>query len=188
MGEIFQLPDILLKSIFVGFGVVIPILKFTKSSDLKTIAVKDTFVLTAVQVLRIAGLLFFFVWLANVYDLSLKPVSDHGTTLSFTNRLFGPYWLHYAFSPLMYLLLSQLFWIKKLYLKKTPLITLAILLLILPSERILIIVTSFHRDYLPSSWAMYTINPVLHFVLNIIVFIFIIIPVMLLTGKLKKLS
>ena len=184
MGEIHQFPDILLKSIFVGFGVIIPILKLTKSSDLKIIAIKDAFVLTAVQVLRVAGLLFFILWCIESY-INYMPAFGNNPKESFLYDYY--FWLHW-YSPLMYFVISQLFWIKKLYLKKAALITLSLFLLILPSQFLLGILVTNARDYLPSSWTMYTINPLLHFVLNIIVFIFIIIPVMLLTGKLKKLS
>jgi hypothetical protein len=182
--EKFTILNVLAHSVFTGFGIVIPVVALLRTSNLKKIAVKEAFVLTAVQVLRVAGILYFILWLADTYIAmeSLQGVNAIDTS----NRLFGTYSFAYWFSPLMYLLLSQLFWIKKLYIKKAPLITLALMLLILPSQRLLIIITSFHRDYLPSSWVMYQGSIVLQVVLNIIVFIFIVFTVMLAGGKLKK--
>jgi Ni/Fe-hydrogenase subunit HybB-like protein len=51
----------------------------------------------------------------------------------------------------------QLFWFKKIRTNPTAIFILSIFVNIgMWFERFVIIVTSLHRDYLPSSWAMYT--------------------------------
>jgi hypothetical protein len=173
----------LLQSILTGFGIVIPIFALIRTSNLKTIAVKDLFILTAVQMVRLAGIAYFILWLITTWEQN-NELSD--APIPFKDRLFGPYWLPLLFAPVMTLVLSQLFWIKKLYMKKAALITFALLLLILPSQRVMFFVTSLHRDYLPSSWSITTGNMFIQTALNIIVFIFITFAVMLSSGKLKK--
>ena len=86
----------------------------------------------------------------------------------------------------MTLVLSQLFWIKKLYMKKAALITLALLLLILPSQRILLLLTQASGKYLPDGTETGTL--LLRLLLNIIVFIFVTFTIILAGGKLKKKS
>ncbi len=164
-----------------------PIVTLLRTSNLKKLAFKEAFILTGVQVLRFVGILYFILFCIDAY-LQYTTSSSNAGTVSVVPPMFGPYWIYYWFSPLMYLLLSQLFWIKKLYIKKVALITLAIMLLILPSQRFVVFITSFHRDYLPSSWIMYSGNMALQVLLNIVVFIFAVFTVMIATGKLKKLS
>lgn len=180
--------NLILGSIFIGFGFVIPIVALLKTSDLKKLKFKELFILTAVQAVRVSGIIYFVLWLVQMYFLYSKHLEDPAEIYSFENRLFGPYWLIYWFPPLMYLLLSQLFWIKKLYLRKPALITLCVLLLVLPSQRFLIFITAFHRDYLPSSWSMCQSDLIVEFALNIIVFIFIIITIMLAGNKFKHIK
>ena len=72
-------------------------------------------------------------------------------TLSYTliNRATGPYWLAFWLVLLLSIVLPQLFWLKKY---RTN-ILLSLLAAASPLyERLIILFTSFHRDYLPSSW------------------------------------
>lgn len=173
---------ILLQSILTGFGIVIPILALIRTSNIKTIAVKDLFILTAVQMVRLAGIAYFILWVIRTWEQNNIDMD----TFRFEEHLFGPYWLATIFSPVMALLLSQLFWIKRLYMKKAALVTFSLLLLILSSQRAMIFVTTFYRNYLPTSWSMRTGSIFIEIALNIIVFIFITFSVMLAGGKLKK--
>ncbi len=61
MHSVTDILNILLKSVFVGFGFVIPILALIRTSNIKAIAVKDLFILTAVQAVRIAGIFYFLL-------------------------------------------------------------------------------------------------------------------------------
>lgn len=178
--------NLILKSIFVGFGIVIPILALVKTSSLRAIEVKQLFILTAVQTVRVAGIPYIILFLVQTYFLyNTRPLSIWPDAAE--AMLFGPYWLTW-FSPLMYFLLSQLLWVKKLYIKRYALVTMSLFLLILPSRRFLMFIQVWYRDYLPSSWAMYTINPFIEVLLNIIVFTFVIFTIMLANGKFKKIK
>lgn len=187
MPQSFSILNALLHSVFIGFGIVIPIVALLQTSNLKKLAVKEAFVLTAVQVLRVAGIIYFMLFCVDAY-LQYRASTAGIGNVSVQPPMFGQYWIYYWSSPLMYLLLSQLFWIKKLYMKKAALITLSIMLLLLPSEKLIIIITSFHRDYLPSSWTMYNSTFLPEVILNIIIFIFMVFAVMTATGKVKKLA
>jgi molybdopterin-containing oxidoreductase family membrane subunit len=72
------------------------------------------------------------------------------------NRMRGPYNLYYWALILCNIVTPQFLWIKKV---RSNLIALWIISLIVSIgmwlERFVIVVTSLHRDYLPSSWGMY---------------------------------
>lgn len=183
MQDTQSLLTIILESIFVGFGIVIPILSLIRTSNLKAIEVKDLFVLTGVQMVRVAGILYFILSLVN---FGIQYNESPGTfSAPFSTILFS-YILSLLYTPVMTLVLSQLFWIKKLYMKKAALITLALLLLILPSQRILLLLTQASGKYLPDGTETGTL--LLRLLLNIIVFIFVTFTIILAGGKLKKKS
>jgi molybdopterin-containing oxidoreductase family membrane subunit len=75
---------------------------------------------------------------------------------AFLNRAFGPYWWAYWSMMTCNVITPQLFWIKKI---RTSLMATFIISIFINIgmwfERFVIIVTSLHRDYLPSSWVMY---------------------------------
>ncbi len=74
----------------------------------------------------------------------------------FINRAFGPYAVAYWIMISCNVIFPQLFWFKKIR-RKIP-VVMAIVLLVnvgMWFERYVIIVTSLHRDFLPSSWGMY---------------------------------
>ena len=76
---------------------------------------------------------------------------------AFLNRAFGPYAWAYWIMISCNVGFPQLFWFKKI--RRSIPIMLAIVILVnvgMWFERFVIIVTSLHRDFLPSSWAMFT--------------------------------
>ena len=73
------------------------------------------------------------------------------------NRWFGPYASQYWLLILCNLLIPQLLWLKRVRESAPALFVLAIVVNIgMWLERYVIIVTSLHRDFLPSSWGMYS--------------------------------
>jgi molybdopterin-containing oxidoreductase family membrane subunit len=73
------------------------------------------------------------------------------------NRMFGPY------APIYWVMLScnclvpQLLWIQRVRMSPVALFILALLVNVgMWTERFVIVVTSLHRDFMPSSWGMYT--------------------------------
>ena len=76
---------------------------------------------------------------------------------AFFNRATGPYWWAYWTMMTCNVISPQLFWFKKI---RTSIVATFILSIVVNIgmwfERFVIIVTSLHRDYLPSSWAMFS--------------------------------
>ena len=76
---------------------------------------------------------------------------------AFMNRAFGPYWWAYWTMMSCNLIAPQVFWFK--WARTTPwfLFMMSIIVNVgMWIERFVIIVTSLHRDYLTSSWVMYS--------------------------------
>jgi molybdopterin-containing oxidoreductase family membrane subunit len=74
----------------------------------------------------------------------------------------GPYWLLFWTNTFIYYILPFLFLSDKIRNAKLfRIITLLLFLAILNFERIVILITSLHRDYIPSSWTMYGPDPFL---------------------------
>ncbi|WP_294818197.1 hypothetical protein [uncultured Flavobacterium sp.] len=177
MHSVSDILAVLLQSVFVGFGIVIPIVALIKTSNLKSIAVKDLFILTSVQMVRIAGILYIIISYLLVLQ-RMKAIEITGDRDAF---MFGQ-----LLSPILYFLLSQLFWIRKLYMKKAALIIFALLILTLPSQRVLAIFMSQGTDYFRRlGGGMFTGNAIIETALNVVVFIFIVFTIMLAGGKLK---
>jgi len=75
---------------------------------------------------------------------------------AFANRIAGPYWWAYWTMMTCNVISPQLFWFKKIRTSIPISWVLSIVVNIgMWFERFVIIVTSLHRDYLPSSWAMF---------------------------------
>ena len=72
------------------------------------------------------------------------------------NRITGPYWWSYAALIFCNGVIPQLLWSKKIRSNTIVLFIISIIVNIgMWLERFVIIVTSLHRDFLPSSWAMF---------------------------------
>jgi molybdopterin-containing oxidoreductase family membrane subunit len=92
------------------------------------------------------GTEFFIAWYSGVqYE-----------QYAFINRATGPYWWAYWSMITCNVISPQLFWFKKI---RTSIVASWVLSIFVNIgmwfERFVIIVTSLHRDYLPSSWAMF---------------------------------
>lgn len=93
----------------------------------------------------------FFGWYsANTYE-----------TYMIKNRIWtGPYWWSYWLLIICNLASIQLLWFKRFRESEFWLFVISIIVSIgMWLERFVIIVTSLHRDFLPSSWAMYSPTP-----------------------------
>ncbi len=89
---------------------------------------------------------YFIAWYSGV------PAEQY----AFYNRATGPYWWAYWTMMTCNVVSPQLFWFKQI---RTSVVASFILSIVVNIgmwfERFVIIVTSLHRDYLPSSWAMF---------------------------------
>ncbi len=90
---------------------------------------------------------FFIAWYGgNPYEL-----------YAFKNRAFGPYWWAYWTMVSCNVVSPQLFWFKAVRRNMVIVFILSIFVNIgMWFERFVIIVTSLHRDYMPSNWAYYS--------------------------------
>jgi molybdopterin-containing oxidoreductase family membrane subunit len=76
---------------------------------------------------------------------------------AFLNRATGPYWWAYASMMTCNVVIPQLYWIYKIRTSFVATFILSIFVNIgMWFERFVIIVTSLHRDFLPSSWSMFS--------------------------------
>ena len=72
------------------------------------------------------------------------------------NRMFGPYWWSYWSLIFFNVLFPQLLWFRKVRANVPMLFSISMSINIgMWLERFVIVVTSLHRDFLPSSWGMY---------------------------------
>ncbi|HRK54708.1 MAG TPA: polysulfide reductase NrfD [Cyclobacteriaceae bacterium] len=141
-------------AIFSGFAMVLTLLLITrklfKLEDYITIyhvELMNIIIIVTGSIVGIAYITEFFIaWYGQV------PAEQY----AFINRATGPYWWAYWSMMTCNVISPQLFWIKKI---RTSLVATFVLSIIVNIgmwfERFVIIVTSLHRDYLPSSWTMF---------------------------------
>lgn len=89
----------------------------------------------------------FMAWYSgNLYERSMMG-----------NRMFGPYGRYYWALVLTNVLVPQVLWIRKVRQRPVLLFVVAMFINVgMWLERFVIVVTSLHRDFLPSSWGMYS--------------------------------
>jgi len=81
---------------------------------------------------------------------------DHFEAFTFLNRMTGPYAPVYWSLILCNILIPQTMWIKRVRSSVPMLFVIAMVVNVgMWLERFVIVVTSLHRDFLPSSWGMY---------------------------------
>ena len=150
MMNIFFNLELLILDFFTAFGLY-SFLFLILSIFIKKIAFYQ-FDNQAKNFISFVGVLYIIFWVSGtiVYYIDCNPVEKS----VMIDRMFGKYWFGIWIQPLFWFALSQIFRIK--FLSKNILIRIfASFFLIFSIERLIIIISSFHRDYLPSSWTMY---------------------------------
>ena len=142
-------------AIFSGFAMVLTLLIITRKvlnwENYITIghieAMAKVIVVTGMIVGLAYGTEFFIAWYSgNEYE-----------RYCFVNRATGPYWWAYWSMISCNVLSPQFFWSKKLRTSIPFVFFISIVVNIgMWFERFVIITTSLHRDFLPSSWSMYS--------------------------------
>jgi Ni/Fe-hydrogenase subunit HybB-like protein len=141
-------------AIFSGFAMVLTLLLVTR----KVFKLEDYITVYHIELMNIIIIItgsivgiayiteFFIAWYGQV------PAEQY----AFYNRMQGPYWWAYWSMMTCNVISPQLFWVKKI---RTSIVATFVLSIIVNVgmwfERFVIIVTSLHRDYLPSSWSMF---------------------------------
>lgn len=165
----------LLQAVIAGFGIVIPLICLIRSSTLKNIAFKEGFILTAVQIVRILGIVNFIANGIFVLRHSQSLGKDRNALI-----------LSELMPALLGLVITQCFWIRKLYHKKAALVTLSLLLLVLPSQWLLAYAVTMDKKFIPDVVAAK--NIILAGALGAVVFFFLVFMIMSVSGKLKRLQ
>jgi molybdopterin-containing oxidoreductase family membrane subunit len=141
-------------AIFSGFAMVLTLMivtrKVFKLEDYITIGhieLRNIVIIITGSIVGIAYITEFFIaWYSGVA----------AEQYAFMNRMFGPYWWAYWSMMTCNVISPQLFWIKKI---RTSIVATFVLSIVVNIgmwfERFVIIVTSLHRDYIPSSWTMF---------------------------------
>lgn len=141
-------------AIFSGFAMVLTLMlvvrkvyKLENYITIEHIEMMNIIIIVTGSIVGIAYITEFFIaWYSGVeYE-----------QYAFINRMTGPYYWAYWSMMTCNVLSPQLLWIKKI---RTSIVATFILSIVVNIgmwfERFVIIVTSLHRDYLPSSWAMF---------------------------------
>ena len=141
-------------AIFSGFAMVLTLLIITRRvynlEDYITIKHLELMNIVIIVTGSIVGIAYltelFMAWYSGVeYE-----------QYAFYNRVTGPYWWAYWSMMTCNVISPQLFWFKKIRTNIAATFIISIIVNIgMWFERFVIIVTSLHRDYLPSSWAMF---------------------------------
>ncbi len=142
-------------AVFSGFAMVLTLMIITREvlgfQHLITIRhlenMTKVIIVTGGLVSLAYGTEFFIAWYSgNEYE-----------RYTFINRAFGPYAWAYWTMVTCNVVSPHLFWSKKLRTSPAAIFVISLVVNVgMWFERFVIIVTSLHRDYLPSSWSMYT--------------------------------
>jgi Ni/Fe-hydrogenase subunit HybB-like protein len=142
-------------AIFSGFAMVLTLMLITrvvfKLEDyitLEHIALMNKIMMVTGSIVGVAYITEFFIaWYSQVeYE-----------QYCFINRATGPYWWAYASMMTCNVVSPQMVWFRRIRYSILMTFILSIIVNIgMWFERFVIIVSSLHRDYLPSSWAMFS--------------------------------
>jgi molybdopterin-containing oxidoreductase family membrane subunit len=141
-------------AIFSGFAMVLTLLIIMR----KVLGLEDYITIAHIENMnKIIILTGSIVGVAYLTELFISWYSGvEYEQYAFLNRATGPYWWSYWSMMTCNVITPQLFWFKKI---RTSIIATFIISIFVNIgmwfERFVIIVTSLHRDYIPSSWTMF---------------------------------
>jgi Ni/Fe-hydrogenase subunit HybB-like protein len=141
-------------AIFSGFAMVLTLMIITR----KVYRLEDYITIGHIELMNIVIIITgSIVGIAYITELFMAWYSGvEAEQYAFYNRATGPYWWAYWSMMTCNVISPQLFWIKKIRTSIAATFILSIIVNIgMWFERFVIIVTSLHRDFLPSSWVMF---------------------------------
>jgi len=141
-------------AIYSGFAMVLTLLIPMRSiyglQDMITLRHLDNMA----KVTLVTGLIVFYGYLMEAF-FGWYSANEFERYMIY-NRTTGPYWYMYWTLILCNGVMPQLLWFRKIRMNPVILFCISIVVNIgMWLERFVIIVTSLHRDFLPSSWGMY---------------------------------
>jgi len=142
-------------AIYAGFAMVIllaiPIRKFYGLEDFITMR----HLRNSAKIMLATGLIVAYGYMMEAFMAWYSANTYEQFMLK--NRMTGPYWYMYWVLILCNVIIPQTLWIRRLRHSVAALFVVALVVSVgMWLERYVIIVTSLHRDFLPSSWAMYS--------------------------------
>ncbi len=142
-------------AIYAGFAMVltltIPLRKLFHLEDFITMR----HLRNSAKVMLATGLIVGYGYMMEAFTAWYSASEYEGFMMK--NRIWtGPYWWSYALLILCNILAPQILWSKRMRHNVFVLFIVSLIVSVgMWLERFVIIVTSLHRDFLPSSWAMY---------------------------------
>jgi Ni/Fe-hydrogenase subunit HybB-like protein len=142
-------------AIYAGFAMVllltIPLRKFYGLEDFITLR----HLRNSAKVMLATGLIVGYGYMMEAFMAWYSASEYEGFMMK--NRIWtGPYWWAYALLIITNIIIPQILWSRRARHNTVLLFIVALIISVgMWLERFVIIVTSLHRDYLPSSWAMY---------------------------------
>jgi Ni/Fe-hydrogenase subunit HybB-like protein len=141
-------------AIYSGFAMVmtlaIPIRYFYKLEDFITMRHLENMA----KVLLATGLIVAYGYMMETFGAFYS--GDQFDRYMMVNRMTGPYWISYWVLITCNIVIPQLLWIRKLRLNVPVLFLISLIVNVgMWLERFIIVVTSLHRDFMPSAWGMY---------------------------------
>ncbi|MFZ0036277.1 MAG: NrfD/PsrC family molybdoenzyme membrane anchor subunit [Candidatus Acidiferrales bacterium] len=141
-------------AIYSGFAMVmtlaIPIRKYYHLEDFITMRHLENMA----KVMLATGLIVAYGYMMETFMAFYS--ADTFERYAFLNRFSGPYWPAYWSLILCNILIPQIMWFRKVRSSVPALFVISLIVNVgMWLERFVIVVTSLHRDFLPSSWGMY---------------------------------
>jgi len=150
-------PYFVIGAIFSGFAMVITLMTIMRSVfNLKNYITINHMEAMA-KVIMLTGMLVGFAYVTEFFMAWYSGNEYEG--FIFRNRAFGPFSWAYAMMFTCNAIVPQVFWCKAMRRHPVVLFVVAILVNVgMWFERFVIVVTSLHRDFLPSSWATFALT------------------------------
>ncbi|MDX9736228.1 MAG: NrfD/PsrC family molybdoenzyme membrane anchor subunit, partial [Thermoanaerobaculia bacterium] len=147
-------PYFVIGAIFSGFAMVITLMTFMRGYFGMKSYITLNHMESMAKILMLTGMLVGFAYSTEFFMAWYSGSEWEGFV--FKNRAFGPYGWAYFIMFTCNAIVPQVFWWKKLRRHTWVLFAVSILVNVgMWFERYVIVVTSLHRDFLPSSWGMY---------------------------------
>jgi molybdopterin-containing oxidoreductase family membrane subunit len=173
----------LVQCLFSGFQITVIVLFIMKMILKKHDSLWRNLFLMSNCILLVTSLVYGVVYLIELYSVWYSQVGYEQQSLKW--RVLGPYWWSYWAMILVPFVLPQILWFKKFRRSyRTSLLLVPFLSFGSILERLIIIITTYYRDYLPLSWAYYAPHPSEMFVTF---FIFTVVLMLLYFACRKKL-
>ncbi len=150
-------PYFVIGAIFSGFAMVITLMTFMRGYFGMKHYITLNHMENMAKIIMLTGMLVGFAYVTEFFMAWYSGSAWEGFV--FKNRAFGPYGWAYAIMFTCNAIIPQVFWVKAMRRNTLVLFVVSILVNVgMWFERFVIVVTSLHRDYLPSSWGMYSLT------------------------------